>query len=149
MAASTGIATGKNEKTNSGSKNSMAPALIAMPYRPSVHRRAGSGCPRILLRRTHPIVIMYEERSDEMVKEMMAFSAAVEPMLMRESNVVTTKETMTAFKGIFQPGVTYNICKPTSAFQGFLCLHMRALARKASHHLERRTKSDARLWRLH
>ena len=36
----------------------------------------------------------------------MAFRAAVEPMLMRERQIVTRRETMTALRGMFQPGVT-------------------------------------------
>lgn len=35
----------------------------------------------------------------------MAFSAAVEPMLMNDRRVVTVKETKTALSGIFAPGV--------------------------------------------
>lgn len=49
---------------------------------------------------------MYDDRSDVIVKEMMAFRATVDPMLMRESNIVTTSDTKTAFNGMFHPGVT-------------------------------------------
>ena len=106
VAASTGVASGKNENTKIGSKKQIAPTLTAIPYRPRVQRRLGSGSPRILFARRHPIVIIYEETSDEMVRVIMALSAAVEPMLMSESNIVTTSDTMTAFKGMFHPGVT-------------------------------------------
>jgi len=41
-----------------------------------------------------------------MVRETTALRAAVEPMLMRERRMVTTRETMTALRGMFQPGVT-------------------------------------------
>lgn len=41
-----------------------------------------------------------------MVSEMMAFNATEEPMLMSESSTVTARETRTAFRGMFQPGVT-------------------------------------------
>ena len=37
----------------------------------------------------------------------MAFRATVEPMLMRERRIVTTRETRTALRGMFQPGVTF------------------------------------------
>ena len=36
----------------------------------------------------------------------MALRATVEPMLMRERRMVTIRETITAFRGIFQPWVT-------------------------------------------
>ena len=36
----------------------------------------------------------------------MAFKATVDPILIRESSMVTSKDTITAFSGIFQPGVT-------------------------------------------
>jgi hypothetical protein len=39
-------------------------------------------------------------------KELIAFNAVVEPMLIQESNAVTQKETTTARTGIFHPGVT-------------------------------------------
>ena len=37
----------------------------------------------------------------------MALKATVEPMLMRERRIVTTRETRTALRGMFQPGVTF------------------------------------------
>ena len=37
----------------------------------------------------------------------MANRASVEPMLIRERRAVTTRETMTALRGMFQPGVTW------------------------------------------
>lgn len=41
-----------------------------------------------------------------MVNETMAVSAAVEPMLIKESRAVIARETRTEFKGIFHPGLT-------------------------------------------
>lgn len=41
-----------------------------------------------------------------MVRETTALRAWVEPMLMSERQMVTTRETRTAFKGMFHPGVT-------------------------------------------
>jgi len=37
----------------------------------------------------------------------MANRATVEPMWIRERSAVTARETMTALRGMFQPGVTY------------------------------------------
>ena len=41
-----------------------------------------------------------------MVREMIAFRATAEPMLMREMATPEANETQTAFKGTFQPGLT-------------------------------------------
>lgn len=41
-----------------------------------------------------------------MVREIMAFKATEEPMLMREIATPKANETQTAFKGTFQPGLT-------------------------------------------
>lgn len=43
----------------------------------------------------------------KMVRETMAFRATVEPILMRERTTVTPRETRTALRGMFQPGVTW------------------------------------------
>jgi hypothetical protein len=41
-----------------------------------------------------------------MVKETIAVRATDEPMLIRERRIVTARETMTEFRGMFHPGVT-------------------------------------------
>ena len=56
------------------------------------------------------MVIIYEETREPMVSEMMASSATVDPMLMSDSRIVTTRDTRTALRGIFQPGVTLQFC---------------------------------------
>ena len=43
----TGIATGKNTKTQTTSRNNTAPMLTKIPNGPSVQRRGGSGSPRM------------------------------------------------------------------------------------------------------
>lgn len=55
----------------------------------------------------HEMVIMYEETREPMVSEMMALKATVDPMLMSESRIVTMRDTRTALRGMFQPGVTF------------------------------------------
>ena len=50
---------------------------------------------------------MYEARSADIVSEMIAFRATAEPMLMSEIATPEPNETQIAFKGIFQPGLTY------------------------------------------
>lgn len=52
------------------------------------------------------MVITYEDISELMVKVTMACSATVEPILISERSAVTTKDTITALNGMFQPGVT-------------------------------------------
>jgi hypothetical protein len=43
----------------------------------------------------------------EMVRELIALRATVEPMLMRERRTVMTSEIMTALSGMFQPDLTW------------------------------------------
>lgn len=50
--------------------------------------------------------MMYEERREATPNEAIALKAAVEPMLIKERRIVMTNETMTAFTGTFQPGLT-------------------------------------------
>jgi hypothetical protein len=97
---------GKKANTNTGHKKHSAPMLIAIPNRPSVHLCGGSGWPLIRLRSTQPIVMMYEDIIAPIVRVTMASSAVVEPILMSDKRIVTTRETITAFKGMFQPGFT-------------------------------------------
>jgi hypothetical protein len=49
---------------------------------------------------------MYADINDVIVREMMAVRATWEPMLISESSMLTARETMTEFKGMFHPGVT-------------------------------------------
>lgn len=51
-------------------------------------------------------MMKYEERIETPPRELMAFRATEEPMLMQESSELTTRETQTARRGMFQPGVT-------------------------------------------
>lgn len=106
VSASTLDVNGKKANTNTGHRKHRAPMLIAMPYWPSVHLCGGRGSPLIRLRSTHPIVMMYEDIIAPMVRVTMARSAVVEPMLMSDNKIVTTSETITAFKGMFQLGFT-------------------------------------------
>ena len=50
--------------------------------------------------------MMYEDIIAPMVRVTMARSAVEEPMLMRDNATVTARETITAFNGIFQLGLT-------------------------------------------
>lgn len=65
-------------------------------------------------RSTQPIVMMYEDIIAPIVRVTMARSAAEEPMLMSDKSIVTTNETITAFRGMFQPGLTL-FCQWTHA----------------------------------
>ena len=59
--------------------------------------------------RMHVMVIMYEDTREPMVSEIMASNATVDPMLMSDSNTVTMRDTRTALRGMFQPGVTLQL----------------------------------------
>ena len=50
--------------------------------------------------------IMYVANNAETANEPMALNAAVEPMLIRAKRLVITNVRMTAFRGIFHPGLT-------------------------------------------
>jgi hypothetical protein len=41
-----------------------------------------------------------------MVSELIALKATVDPILIKDKRAVITRETMTALRGMFQPGVT-------------------------------------------
>jgi len=43
----------------------------------------------------------------EMVRELIALRATVEPMLMRDRRMVMIRETKTALRGMFHPGLTW------------------------------------------
>ena len=58
----------------------------------------------------HVMVIMYEDTREPMVSEIMASNATVDPILMSDSNTVTMRDTRTALRGMFQPGVTLQLC---------------------------------------
>lgn len=72
--------------------------------RPSPRRQ---GFPRMRFSKTLPTEIMNEVSTLTAVREMMALRATEEPMLINESAMVTKRETRTALRVIFQPGVTY------------------------------------------
>ena len=55
--------------------------------------------------------MMYEEMRDATPREAIALKATVEPMLMRERRTVMMKETRTALRGMFQPGLTCSTCE--------------------------------------
>jgi len=55
---------------------------------------------------THEMVTMYEDTRAEPLSVVSARSATVEPILMRERRMVTTRVMQMALMGIFQPGLT-------------------------------------------
>lgn len=102
----TDVDRGKKAKTKRGNRKAMAPMLIAIPNRPNDHRWGGSASPRSRFNNTQPIETMYADMSDVIVREMMALRATCDPMLISERRMVTPRETITEFKGMFHPGVT-------------------------------------------
>ena len=98
---STGVETGKKANTNIGNKKIIEAMLTAIPYRPSDHRRAGSGSPRNRLYIKQPIVKIYDDIKDEIVMELIALRATVEPILISETNATITSDTIIALSGMF------------------------------------------------
>lgn len=72
-------------------------------------------------------------------KELMANSAVVDPMLMQASKEVTQKETITARRGIFQPGVTLKRRQltPVNHWGGNLLPERGSQRRAAPYHAQR------------
>jgi hypothetical protein len=102
----TGVASGQNEKNQTGARNQSDAILIAMPNLPSDHRRGGRGFHETRLQIRQLIVMKYEERIETPPRELMAFKAVESPRLMQASIELTTTETKTARTGTFHPGVT-------------------------------------------
>lgn len=93
---------------------------------------------------------MYADMSDVIVREMMALRATCDPMLINERRMVTPRETITEFRGMFHPGVTcQNIQLGLFEIFHFLVgLHMRRRMRMECPHPERKTIAVAKLWPL-
>lgn len=107
VVASTGVAVGKRQKTKNVKRNPSAIALLIKPQRPSVKADRGSGSRRSRFRKMQPIESIYELSNADMVRETIALRATLEPRLIREMATPHPKETTTALRGTFHPGLTY------------------------------------------
>lgn len=105
--ASTGVAVGKKQKTKNVERNPSAIALITKPQRPRVKADGGSGSRRSRFRKMQPIESIYELSNADIVRETIALRATLEPRLIREIATPHAKETTTALRGMFHPGLTY------------------------------------------
>ena len=103
----TGVLMGKKAKTNIGNKNAMAAMLMAKPYRPRDQRRTGSGSFRNRFEMRQPIVRMYDDINEDIVIELIALSATVEPMLISVTSTTIASETMMALIGMLWFRFTY------------------------------------------
>ena len=103
VSAVTGLARGQKAKNHRGVSHISAIILIARPNLPRDHRRGGKGGPLSRLEIRQPIVIKYDVKTETLPRELIAFSAVVEPRLMQESNEVITNETPTDRSGRFHP----------------------------------------------
>lgn len=107
VAAVTGVASGQNSKNHNANRGSTAIIFMSNPYLPNDHLHGGSGSP---YRRRHiiqPIVTMYDVRIATLPSELMALRATEEPKLMHARSEETTKETATAWIGIFHLDSTF------------------------------------------
>lgn len=153
--ASGWLASGKNEKNQITVRKMTETTLIHMPCLPKLHRAAGKGSFRMRLMMRQTNEMMYEERREATPNEAMALKAAVEPMLIKDRRIVITNETMTAFTGTFQPGLT---CSKTVSCYPWLWkagaiptrgkertkTHMRQEIRKRHPSIPRKSKELAR-----
>src|ERR1700712_946008 len=92
----TGVAKGQKAKNQIGIKNRSAAMLIHSPKRPKDQRLGGNGAPYNRLHTRQLIVMKYDDRMAMPPSELIAFRAAVEPMLMQASSELTMSDTKTA-----------------------------------------------------
>lgn len=106
VVGSTGVTPGNIVKTKIGSSQQSAPMLTARPQRPSDHGRGGSGSLRRRFMTRQVMQVRYEPSRLAQLRESMAFKATLEPMLIRDSKLVVTREMRTALTGMFHRGCT-------------------------------------------
>lgn len=70
-----------------------------LDQRPILHLAGGSGSPRQRLRRTQEMEIMYDDRSEAVPRDMMAWNATVDPMFIRDSRQTMKKLTQRELRG--------------------------------------------------
>lgn len=97
-------ALGKNDRTNISDKYNTETMLTGPPHRPRLQRACGNFSPLYLLIITQRIDMMYEEIRAATPRDIMAFNAVLEPMLISDKRIVTHRETTTAFSGMSHPG---------------------------------------------
>ena len=97
-------ALGKNDSINISDKYNTETMLIGPPHRPRLQRAWGNFSPLYRLIMTQEIDMMYEEISAPTPRDIMAFKAVLEPMLISDRRIVTHRETTTAFNGMSHPG---------------------------------------------
>ena len=105
--ATTGVTGGQVRKKISGVRKHNAATLMKRPNLPSDHLRGGSAGPRMRRWTTQLMVRKYETSTAIAPKDVIAFSATEDPRLMSEMSEVRVIETMTAGRGMFQPGETW------------------------------------------
>ena len=97
---------GKNENVSAMHRYTIETPLIQIPTRPRENLHGRSGSPFHLLMNMHEILMMYEDSSAHVPNDATELKAMEEPMLMSESPMAMTNETMTLFSGMSQPGRT-------------------------------------------
>lgn len=97
-------ALGKKDSMNISDRYNTETMLIGAPQCPKLQRACGNLSPLYLLIMTHIIEMMYEERSAATPRDMIAFKAVLDPILINDRRIVTHRETTTAFNGMSHPG---------------------------------------------
>lgn len=88
-------------------RNAKAIMLMARPYLPRDHRLGGNGAPQVRRQIRQTRVIAYEKRNATPPRELVAFSATVDPRLIRDSSAVMSTVRQIARSGMSHPGATY------------------------------------------
>ena len=99
VVTSTLLAKGKNEKLKAMRRKSIAMVSTVLDHRPILHLAGGSGSPRQRLRRTQAMEIMYDDRSEAVPSDIMAWNATVDPMFIRDSRQTMKKLTQRELRG--------------------------------------------------
>lgn len=99
VVTSTLLTRGKNEKLKAMRRKRIARVSTVLDHRPILHLAGGSGSPRQRLRRTQEMEIMYDDRSEAVPRDMMAWKATVDPMFIRDSRQTMKKLTQRELRG--------------------------------------------------
>lgn len=101
------LAGGKKIMTKLSTKHISERMLIASPYRPREKWDFTSGRPLMRSRAIEPMEIMYEDSRATVPRAVSWLKAIVEPKEMLTRRIEMTVVASTAFRGMSQPGRTY------------------------------------------
>lgn len=106
----TGVLVGQNEKKKAKATYTRAAAFTQIPYFPMLHRCGGSVSGQDSLRYSRqPIDTTYVHMSAATFREIIAWNAVSEPILIKAKRPLMTQDSPMAFTGSFRFGLTLQI----------------------------------------